>query len=87
MNRVTKKLIEQLKVGDSVEFYFGWRRAKITEYEIDPPKDNMKPAANFKVEIDGETIDGVLIEGDEAVLRSRIPAEQRQRYTVRRVKT
>jgi len=92
MNGVTKQFIEQLKVGDSVQVYLGWVRGEITKYEIDPPKDNMKPAAHLEIRPDWEgfedvLIEGFIIEGEEAVLRLPLEKGAYARFTVRRVPT
>ena len=54
MMPVTEKLIHEFKEGDVVDVRFGWKRGKIIKYEIDQPKETMRPAAYFQVQIGGE---------------------------------
>jgi len=92
MNRVTKQLIEQLKVSDSVDVYLGWVRGTLTKYEIDPAKDNVKPAAHFEVKPDCDGPENIVfesfhIEGDEQNIRLHLGKEAYARFTVKRVRT
>jgi hypothetical protein len=92
MDRVTKQFIEQLKVGDSVEFYLGWVRGTIKSYEIDAPKEKMHPAAHFEITPDWAgfedvVVEGDLIEDDEIHLRVPLDKTAYARFTMRRVRT
>jgi hypothetical protein len=91
MNSVTKKLVDQFKVGDEVEIYFGWVRGTLTKYEIDELKQGVNPAAHFEVEPHWDA-EGIIItswfqEGEQSTLRTPVSPEAYARYTVKRVLT
>lgn len=84
---------EQFKVDDLVQVDLGWVRGTLTKYEIDPSKDNMKPAAHFEVNLDDWDgprdirIEHFHIEGDEPTLRVPLDQQAYARFTLKPVPT
>ena len=86
-NAVTEEFIHKFKAGDLVEVRSKRKWSgphRLVEYEIDPPKNWVNPAARMEIELGGKRFERWLIVGDQQIIRKHIPEEQKARYRVKR---